>query len=255
MASRIWLCSAPGEQATGGTENTVLGLEATGSFGRALVVEDDQILRRALVRALRAWGVETHEACDVKSAHKLLRLEPDLVVTDVRLPDGTGHEVARRAARLHTAPFIVAMSGEASPEEAFALARASVQVYLEKPFTVEELQARIGAIRSRELRSTKTGWDDSIPEELRAPLLAELRRVTEARRLTPRESDVLRLSVVGVPRTELADALGVTENTCKTLVKGVLRKCGLRRMAQCTELMVARVRWQQAGTGQVGDEL
>ena len=231
----------------------MLELEATGTFGRALVVEDDHVLRRVLARALRAWGLETHEAADVKSAHRLLRLEPDLVVTDVRLPDGTGHEVARRAAKLHTAPFIVAMSGEASPEEAFALARASVQVYLEKPFTVEELQARIGELRARDWRVVEPRWDESIPEELRAPLIVELKRLADERRLTPRETDVLRLSVTGMPRNELPEALGVSENTCKTLVRGVLRKCGLRRMAHCVAFVVGRVRWQQAATGTMGD--
>jgi hypothetical protein len=64
---------------------------------------------------------------------------------------------------------------------------------------------------------------------------------------------VLRLSVTGMPRSALPEALGVTDNTCKTLVRGVLRKCGLRRMAHCVAFVVGRVRWRQAGTGIVGD--
>jgi len=225
----------------------VFGVQATGTFGRALVVEDDQVLRRALVRAFRALGVETHEAGDVKSAHRLLRLEPDLVVTDVRLPDGTGHEVARRAARLHSSPFIVAMSGEASPEEAFSLARASVSVYLEKPFTVEELKARIDETRARERgASVAVPWDEATPDNVRAPLLTELRQLAEERKLTPREVEVLRFAVAGTPRSALAEAMGVSDNTCKTLVRGALRKCGVQRLAQVAAFVLARVQWSQS---------
>lgn len=215
----------------------------TSAFGRALVVEDDQVLRRALVRGLRAWGVETLEASDVKSARRLLRLEPDLVVTDVRLPDGSGQEVARRAARLRTQPFIVAMSGEATPAEAFELARACVRVYLEKPFTLAELQARIGEIRARD-GSGPLAWDDALPHGVRELLLSELTRFAAERGLTAQETEVLRHTLAGTPRAALPGALGVPSNTCKTLVRRVLRKCGLSRLAQVAPFVFARLQWQ-----------
>jgi DNA-binding NarL/FixJ family response regulator len=221
-----------------------LGAQAAeNAFDKVLVVEDDHVLRRALVRGLRAWGMETLEAADLKAARRMLRCEPDLVVTDVRLPDGTGHEVARRAARLHSPPFVVAMSGEATAAEAFELARASVRIYLEKPFTVDELRDRIQAHQSQGAASEPLPWDQAIPRNMRAALLAALQRVAQERSLTPRELDVLQLALAGAARAALPAALGVSKNTCKTLVRGALRKCGLERLAQVSAFVLARVVW------------
>jgi len=214
-----------------------------GSLNRALVVEDDPVLRRSLVRGIRRWGLETLEAHDVRSARRMLRCEPDLVVTDVRLPDGTGHEVARRASRMHTPPLVVAMSGEATAAEAFELGRASVRLYLEKPFTLEELERRIRAIQTLGHGGSAPFRSEGIPPRMRNAMLEALRRLAIERGLTPRESDVLRLVLAGTPRAELPHAMGVSKNTCKTLVRGALRKCELTRMAQLAAFVLARVEW------------
>lgn len=215
------------------------------AFRRALVVEDDPVLRRSLARSLRGWGLETLEASNVKMASKMLRREPDLVVTDVRLPDGTGQEVVRRAARLRSRPFIVAVSGEASRAEAFELARAPVRLYLEKPFTMAELADRIcAAVASNQVDERTLPWRESVPEHLRNALLEELRQIAVEYALTPRETECVRLTLAGSSRAELPQALGVSANTCKTLIRGVLRKFGSTRLTQVTTLILTRARWE-----------
>lgn len=214
-------------------------------FHRALVVEDDPILRRVLVRSFRGWGLQTLEADGVKTARRMLRREPDLVVTDVRLPDGTGHEVVKRAARLHSRPFIVAMSGKASSTEAFELARAPVRLYLEKPFSVNELAERIdAALAVQQLAATDVAWRHAVPEHVQGQLLEQLRQIAIERALTPRETECVRLSLMGTPRGELPQALGVSPNTCKTLTRNVLRKFGAKRLAQVTTMILTRARWK-----------
>jgi DNA-binding NarL/FixJ family response regulator len=221
------------------------------TFERALVVEDDPVLRRVLVRGLRGWGLEALEACDVHDAGRALQLRPDLVLTDVRLPDGSGHEVVRRAARMPRLPFIVAMSGEATAAEAFELARAAVRLYLEKPFTLEELAQRIAATIALEQHSAGTPQAHAqvLPEDAQSALLEQVRRLTHERALSRRETECVRLAMLGTPRAALPEALGITENTCKTLVRSVLRKCECDHLSDLRTLLLIRARWDESGAG------
>ncbi len=61
----------------------------------------------------------------------------------MRLPDGSGIEVVEYCARLRPVSLIIAISGMASPEEAFRLSRAGAIGYLSKPHTLNELWAKV----------------------------------------------------------------------------------------------------------------
>jgi DNA-binding NtrC family response regulator len=106
---------------------------------RALVVDDNAPLRAAIARWLRDWGLEVVEAGTASEAKALLDPPPDLMIVDVRLPDDTALGVIEAASKVSPVPLKVAISGEASPEEAFELARRGVRAYLPKPFTLQEL--------------------------------------------------------------------------------------------------------------------
>ena len=112
-------------------------------FERVLVVEDNAALRTAIARLVRGWGAKVHEAGTVREARALLATRPDLLIADVRLPDGPIFEVLEEAAEVWPKPLIVAMSGEASAEEAFRLAQIGVRSYLAKPLTLAELEEAI----------------------------------------------------------------------------------------------------------------
>ena len=218
-------------------------------FGRALIVEDDPLLRRALVRGLRARGIDALEADNVVNAERLLRCEPDLVLTDVKLPDGSGHDVARRAAALCPPPLVVAMSAEATPAEAFRLAELSVRMYMPKPFTVDELEARLAETLAEDRRSSSgSEWPQAIPEAMRGLVARQLRRLASERGLTPREEELVQLSVAGVERTRIPSVMEISENTCKTLVRRVLRKCGVNRLSEVHRVLLTRARHAPAAS-------
>jgi len=219
-------------------------------FGRALVVEDDPLLRRALVRGLRARGIDALEAENVVVAERLLRCEPDLVLTDVKLPDGSGHDVARRAAANCPPPLVVAMSAEATPAEAFRLAELSVRMYMPKPFTVDELEASLAETLAEDARSSGSEWPQAIPEAMRGMVARQLRRLAIERGLTPREEELVQLSVSGVERTRIPTVMEISENTCKTLVRRVLRKCGVNRLSEVHRVLLTRARYAPAGSDQ-----
>jgi len=106
---------------------------------RVLIVEDHKPLRQAIARAARQWGAEVLEAGTVREGRALLARLPDVVIVDVVLPDGQAQPIVEDAVRLRPVAAVVAMSGQASPEEAFELARSGARRYLHKPISLEDL--------------------------------------------------------------------------------------------------------------------
>jgi DNA-binding NtrC family response regulator len=107
-----------------------------------LVVEDHPGLRATLSEVARETARRVESAGSVREALEHLSVwTPSLVLLDFVLPDGTGLDVLTHTARLAPAPRVVAISGEATPEDSFRLARAGVQCFLHKPFGLERIRA------------------------------------------------------------------------------------------------------------------
>ncbi|MGH0033779.1 MAG: response regulator [Myxococcota bacterium] len=107
---------------------------------RVLVVEDNDSLRITVERALSERFPEVRSAASVSEAVALLASwEPDLLVMDVELPDGSAVDVMRAAVAGDRVPLAVAMSGEAAPTQSFELAQLGVRTYLPKPFGLPAL--------------------------------------------------------------------------------------------------------------------
>ena len=109
-----------------------------------LIVEDHKPLRQAIARAARGWGAHVLEAGSVREGLHLLEQGPDLVIVDVALPDGHARPVVEQAVKQRPAPAVIAMSGQASAEEAFDLARLGARRYLPKPISLEDLTRCVG---------------------------------------------------------------------------------------------------------------
>lgn len=115
---------------------------------RVLIVEDDPALRAAVARVVAQFGAEPFEAASLAEARdRLIETAPDLVLLDVRLPDGSGVELAEFAARQRPKPTVVAISGKATPSEAFDLGQVGVADLLIKPFTLDQLRETLEAAR------------------------------------------------------------------------------------------------------------
>jgi len=190
-----------------GARSGVLGAEAgvdkpAGSarrvsrFSRALVVDDDDALRRSLVRFLREMRTEVSEARTLEEALRLLARVPDLVMTDVRLPDGSGCAVAEMASRLTPQPLVVAMSGLASASEAFTLAQWGVRVYLTKPFAPSDFMDRVQELAPGVVHAGSEAALLQTPTSLAVSLALFAQRHA----IPEREMALVRLAVAGVPR-------------------------------------------------------
>lgn len=114
---------------------------------RILVAEDDFSTRRTLQAMLARWGYEVLTACDGKEAWQMLQ-EPDaplLAIVDWIMPGMDGVEICRRLREApHTqAAYLIVLTGKTAKEDIVAGLEAGADDYITKPFSREELRARI----------------------------------------------------------------------------------------------------------------
>ncbi len=116
---------------------------------RVLVVDDEPQILRALQTNLRGAGyeVETAETAEQALAAAALK-PPDAVIVDLVLPDRSGTEVCRELRRWSSAPILV-LSVVGEEREKVAALDAGADDYVEKPFGIDELLARLRAALRR----------------------------------------------------------------------------------------------------------
>jgi two-component system KDP operon response regulator KdpE len=161
------------------------------SRARVLVVDDERQILRALEMKLRSAGYEVETAATAKDALAQAAMRPpEAVILDLLLPDGSGTEVARELRTWSSAPILV-LSAVGDEKEKIAALDAGADDYVTKPFSGEELLARLRAA----LRRTAPSGDPVLE-------IGDLRIDREKRTvamsgvpvsLTPIEWDLLRL--------------------------------------------------------------
>jgi DNA-binding response OmpR family regulator len=201
-----------------------------------LVVEDDERIRTALIRALRDRG---HAVSSAGTALEGLRQavddRPDLVVLDLGLPDLDGSELLRMLRAVSSVPVIVATARDDDGSVVQALDNGADD-YVLKPFRAEQLEARIRAV----LRRAAGAADAAQATVTVGPLTVEprSRRVTYDGRpveLSPKEFDLLaylaaRLGTVVSKRELLAEVwqlpYGGSDKTLDVHLSWLRRKLG-----------------------------
>jgi two-component system, OmpR family, KDP operon response regulator KdpE len=159
---------------------------------RVLIVDDEPQIRRVLRLALTAQGFDVRAAADGEAALDLLHdWHPDLVVTDLAMPEMDGLEITRRIRRESRVPIIVLSVKGEEPTKVAAL-DAGADDYVTKPFGMNELSARIRAA----FRRAGDEADADSPTIAAGDFIIDIaaRRVTVAARevhLTPKEFDLL----------------------------------------------------------------
>ena len=126
------------------------GASAAPSRVRVLVVDDEPAMLRALRINLRVREYDVATAATGREAlTEAGRRPPDAVILDLGLPDLDGIEVIRRLRGWFSAPIIV-LSGRAGPGDKIAALDTGADDYVTKPFSMEELLARLRAALRRE---------------------------------------------------------------------------------------------------------
>jgi DNA-binding NarL/FixJ family response regulator len=196
-----------------------------------LVLADDHYLVREGVRRLLESepGFEIAAVCsDLGSLLEAVEEhEPDVVVTDIRMPPGgvdEGIQAAERLRKTHPAVGVVVLSQYANPSYALALLEhgSEGRAYLLKE-RVEDLKQLVAAIQA-----VAAGGSVVDPKVVEA-LVAETGRDEHSplNQLTRRERDVLREMAEGKNNAAIADALFLTERSVEKVIHSIFLKLGL----------------------------
>ena len=120
---------------------------------RVLVVDDEQSMREVLSIMLTKEGYEVVAADSRAQAAAVLAKAPaDLVITDIRLPDGDGIEILRHVKAASPETAVVVMTAYGTTETAVAALKLGAHDYLTKPFDVDELKIVVrGALEAQRL--------------------------------------------------------------------------------------------------------
>ena len=117
---------------------------ANGKKARLLVVEDDVNERTGLTDLLSAWGYETRSAGDGDEALEMLApFEPQVVISDLRMPKLTGMELLRRLRDEAPETALIMLTGQATVEEAVEATKLGAFNFIEKPIDPKRLQVEL----------------------------------------------------------------------------------------------------------------
>jgi two-component system, NarL family, response regulator DevR len=206
-----------------------------------LVVDDHEVVRQGLV-ALLGRRPEFHVVAEAGTVAEALaaarRFHPDLVIMDVRLPDGSGIEACREIRGELPNTRVVMLTSYPDEEAVMSAIVAGASGYLLKQVRSRELVSALEAV----------GRGESLLDPaVTGRVLERIRRVAtsdqpdELAQLTGQEQKILLLVAEGKTNKEIAADVFLSDKTVKNYVSSILAKLNLERRAQAAAYM-ARVR-------------
>lgn len=199
-------------------------------IARVMLVDDHELIRQGLTRAFERQDDFTVVGQAGSVAEGLAVAEqasPDVVVTDVRLPDGTGLDVVRALRKQRPSIGIVVLTMYAGDEQLFAALEAGASAFVAKDAPAGEV---VAAARHA-LVSPNSFTAADLGEAMRR------RMQPSGPQLSPREHEVLSLLAEGLGISAIARNIYVSESTAKTHVSKIYEKLGAANRAQA--IMVA----------------
>lgn len=177
---------------------------------KLLVIDDHDVVRQGLTTALRSHGFEQLDSAGtVKQARsKIAAFNPDAIIIDINLPDGSGFEIVEWVRNLSSKTAIVVLSLN-DPLRFAKLARASgANAYLSKTQSIDEIVSALNFAISN-------------PGSFTSQLVEPSKGAVD---LTAREYDVLYLIASGLSNVQISTTLFLSISTVKTHISAILRK-------------------------------
>jgi len=191
-----------------------------------LLVDDHELIRQGLARAFeREEGLEVvGQAGTVAQALAAYAdLLPDVVVTDLQLPDGTGLDIVRSVRGSNATVGLVVLTMHAGDDQIFAAMEAGASAFVGKDSRASEVisAARHATVAPRTFLCA--GLSGAMMRRANAPA---------APRLSAREQEVLELLADGLGTAEISGTLYMSESTVKTHITHIYQKLGAANRAQ-----------------------
>jgi DNA-binding NarL/FixJ family response regulator len=199
---------------------------------RVLLVDDHEVVRDG-IKALLAGADDIVVAAEAGTVHEAVavceRTQPDVVVMDVRLPDGSGIEATREIRAARPATQVLMLTSFADDEALFAAIMAGASGYVLKQIRGAEL---VGAIRT--VGQGQSLLDPAVTKGVLERLRKgkHLFKDEKLARLSPQEERILALVADGGTNRQIGQELGLAEKTIKNYVSSILAKLEVGRRAE-----------------------
>jgi DNA-binding NarL/FixJ family response regulator len=207
---------------------------------RLLVVDDHEVVRQGLVAMLSRrpnFQVVAEAGSAAESIEMARRFHPDLVVMDVRLPDGSGIEACREIRADLPGTRVVILTSYPDEEAVFSAIIAGASGYLLKQVRGRDLVAALEAVGRGE-----SLLDPAVTEKVldRVRRIATSGATDELAQLTAQEQRILLLVAEGKTNKEIAAEVFLSDKTVKNYVSSILSKLNLQRRAQAAAFVAKR---------------
>jgi DNA-binding NtrC family response regulator len=182
-------------------------------MNKILVVEDENNLRDGVTSAFGDRGWQAVSVPGAEEAFRLLESEVfDVVVTDYKMPDGSGLDVVRRCKLLNEGTIVLMMTAYGTVDSAVEAMKAGVYDYILKPFDLEELELKVDrALEHRRLLTRIQVYDRQVVVPRFENIIGESPRMRDIfetiRKVARSNASVLIRGETGVGKELVAEAL------------------------------------------------
>jgi DNA-binding NarL/FixJ family response regulator len=207
---------------------------------RLLLVDDHEVVRVGLRTVLHNnHGITVVGEAGTKTAavRAVTRLRPDIVLMDVRLPDGSGSDACRTILARHSTTRIIFLTSYADDDSVLAAVLAGAHGYVLKDIDSSLLIRSIRTVFNGQsiLNPTLTqralNWINAWPEQ-KGPMRGQS--------LSPQEERVLALVAEGLTNKEIATTMALSDKTVKNYLANMFQKLHISRRAQAAALFAKR---------------
>lgn len=192
---------------------------------KVLIVDDHPLIRQGIKQALHHRGIEVvAEAASVAEAlAQIAHANPDLVLIDLHLPDGSGLEIITWVRRISSSMRLVVLTLHDDDRQLIASLEAGANGYLLKTTPIHELIASLEMV------------DLSPTNFLAAGLHKALIKRSRGFDLSPREIEILNQLRDGSTNREISGALFLSQATVKSHLNSIYRKLGVTNRTAALE--------------------
>ena len=192
------------------------------TVARILIVEDHQVVAEglaALINDQKDMTVVANVGSVAESISAVSELNPDIVLMDFRLTDGTGAEAGAGIRQVRPDTRLIFLTREDSDAARFAAIEAGASAFIHKSRAASEV---VDAIRV-----VANGGTLFTPRTISSLLNKRRDMESQLEKLTTREKEVLRLMAQGISSREIAAKLGISYTTVRTHIRSLGSKLGV----------------------------
>jgi len=206
---------------------------------KVMIVDDHEVVReglRALLNRREGMTVVGEAGSVAQAVETAARVQPDVIVMDVRLPDGSGVEACREIRGAQPKTRTIMLTSYADDEAVIASILAGASAYLLKQTRGNQLADAIMAVSRGE---------SLLDPQVTARVLEQMRGMSnvtpdKAAQLNENEMKILHLIAEGKTNREIAADVFLSDKTVKNYVSSILSKLNLKRRSEAAAFIARR---------------